>query len=671
MNNEPVAALLKSIQKDGSWLEYNYNEHPKLGLKAIGHLQKLVSMCIAYRSKDSTLYNNSNLRENIHTALNLWYDKDPETDHHWFNEIGVPREFSKILILMENELSPTELTKGIRILKKANIKGILQYGKTKATGQNMIWIARIQMEAGCLEQSPEYVTSSVKTFEEEIIVTNEEGIQVDWSFHQHGPQLYSGGYGLSFTVDCAEFASLVNSTKYELGHEQIDILSHYILDGQQWMTRGSLLDYGTMGREIARLDKDALPIALACDDMASINTSRRQEFINFSTRIKGLQSISTGPSGNRHFWRSDFMVHQRPLFYTSVKMVSNRVNGTESGNGEANFNYHLPDGCTYLIKTGKEYRNIFPLWDWQKIPGVTARLSKQPLPILNFGKQSAGKTSFVGGVSNGQQGMSAFDFDKDSVKAKKAWFYFDNEYVCLGSGINSNTNENVITSVNQCFSKGEITVSDKQLKGKTVKKVFAFKGKGWVYQDGTAYIFPNYTDAQLSVEFRSADWKGINTFIDENRSEKGKVFTLWINHGIKPINQSYSYIVIPNIGLTHIPAEISNKNISILSNNSKIQAVRSQTLNLTQIAFYEAGNIKLDDKTSVEVNQPCLLMIHQTQQATSITLSNPENKPLSVKVKLIRKESTIQKKPGNEVQVLFELPDGAYAGQSITKYLQP
>ncbi|EOR95502.1 hypothetical protein ADIARSV_1321 [Arcticibacter svalbardensis MN12-7] len=624
-------------------------------------------MCIAYRSKNSALFDNSNLKDNIHTALNFWYDKDPETDHHWFNEIGVPRELTKILILMENELSPAELKKGIRILKKANIKGVLQYGKTKATGQNMIWIARIQMEAGCLEQSQEYVNFSVKAVEEEIVVTTKEGIQVDWSFHQHGPQLYSGGYGLSFTVDCAEFAALVNNTTYELGHEQIDILSHHILDGQQWMTRGSFLDYGTMGREIARMDKDAIPIALACEDMASLNTSRRQEFIDFSTRIQGLQSISTGPSGNRHFWRSDFMVHQRPLYYTSVKMASNRVNGTESGNGEANFNYHLPDGCTYLIKTGKEYRNIFPLWDWQKIPGVTARLSRQPLPILNFGKQSAGKTSFVGGVSDGKYGMSAFNFDKDSVKAKKAWFYFDNEYVCLGTGISSNVNENVITTVNQCFSKGQTMVSDKQLEGNT----FAFKGKGWVYQDGTAYLFPNYTDAQISVEQRSADWKGINTFLDKNRTENGKVFTLWINHGLKPTNQSYSYIVIPDIALNKILIEIAKKNISILSNNTKIQAVRNHTLNLTQIAFYEEGSINLDDKTVVEVDQPCLLMIRQTQLATSITLSNPENKPLAVKVKLTRKEGTSQKKTAKDVQVLFELPDGAYAGQSITKYLHP
>lgn len=680
MNKEPAAALLKSLQKNGSWLEYNYDEHPKLGLKAIGHLQKLVSMCIAYRSKDSVLFHDKNLKDNIHTALNFWYNKDPETDHHWFNEIGVPRELTRILILMEHELSTDELTKGIKILKKANVKGVLQYGATKATGQNMIWIARIQMEAGCLDHSAAYVSFSVKAMEEEIIVTTQEGIQVDWSFHQHGPQLYSGGYGLNFSSDCAEFAALVNNTKYELGHEQIDILSHYILDGQQWMTRGITLDYGTMGREIARLDKDALPIALACDDMATINTSRRQEFIDFSNRIKGLQSITTGPLGNRHFWRSDFMIHQRPLYYTSVKMASERVNGTESGNGEADFNYHLPDGSTYLVKTGEEYRNIFPLWDWQKIPGVTARQSTQPLPIFNFGKKSEGKTSFVGGVSDGKYGMSAFDFDKDAVKAKKAWFYFDHEYVCLGTGINSNAKENVFTTVNQCFSKGEVTVSGKLLKRKTAKGSSSFKGIGWVYQGGTAYLFPTYTEVQLSVESRSSDWQRINTFISNNRTEKGKVFTLWMNHGIKPLNQSYSYIVIPDIALNKVPSQFTNKNILILSNNAKIQAVMNQSLKLTQIAFYEAGRINLDNKTSVEVDQPCLLMIHQTQRATKITVSDPENKAATVKVKVTSANSTTQmnsqinKKPGNSgkvLEILYELPDGAYAGQSITKYLKP
>lgn len=43
--------------------------------------------------------------------------------------------------------------------------------------------------------------------------------------------------------------------------------------------------------------------------------------------------LGTGPAysflGHKHFWNSDFTVHQRAGYYTSVKMVSARTYGTE------------------------------------------------------------------------------------------------------------------------------------------------------------------------------------------------------------------------------------------------------------------------------------------------------------------------------------------------------
>ena len=30
------------------------------------------------------------------------------------------------------------------------------------------------------------------------------------------------------------------------------------------------------------------------------------------------------------------------------------------------------DGCTFVYRSGDEYRDIFPVWDWSKVPGTTA-----------------------------------------------------------------------------------------------------------------------------------------------------------------------------------------------------------------------------------------------------------------------------------------------------------
>ncbi|EOR94162.1 hypothetical protein ADIARSV_2657 [Arcticibacter svalbardensis MN12-7] len=52
-------------------------------------------------------------------------------------------------------------------------------------------------------------------------------------------------------------------------------------------------------------------------------------------------------------------------------MCSSRTRGTESLNNENLLPNWLPFGATAIIRTGDEYYNIFGVWDWTKIPGVT------------------------------------------------------------------------------------------------------------------------------------------------------------------------------------------------------------------------------------------------------------------------------------------------------------
>ena len=79
-----------------------------------------------------------------------------------------------------------------------------------------------------------------------------EGIQADASFHQHGAVLYAGGYGAAFTDDCTRWVEFTQGTRFAPSPEQIQLLERYVLDGQQWMVRGKIYDYGVVGREIVR-----------------------------------------------------------------------------------------------------------------------------------------------------------------------------------------------------------------------------------------------------------------------------------------------------------------------------------------------------------------------------------------------------------------------------------
>src|SRR5690348_17434716 len=50
---------------------------------------------------------------------------------------------------------------------------------------------------------------------EELRITDSDGIQADYSFHQHGAQLYSGGYGLGFANDVGRFIALAWGTPWQ------------------------------------------------------------------------------------------------------------------------------------------------------------------------------------------------------------------------------------------------------------------------------------------------------------------------------------------------------------------------------------------------------------------------------------------------------------------------
>lgn len=47
--------------------------------------------------------------------------------------------------------------------------------------------------------------------------------------------------------------------------------------------------------------------------------------------------------------------------------------------------------------------------------------------------------------------------DRHGLQGHKAWFYFDDEYVCLGTGIrNPEGKAEVFTTLNQCNRDGKV-----------------------------------------------------------------------------------------------------------------------------------------------------------------------------------------------------------------------
>jgi len=625
-----------TLKPDGSWPDVDYKDEARSRWGAAEHLQRLLLIAKACRI-------GSDDKAKALSALQYWLDHDYRNSNWWWNEIGVPRLLGETALLIQSDLSESQHQAVSKILSRSVW--------TKWTGQNLIWGVTNQIIRGCLDNDEQVVAEAYKRFYDEVRISpeNQEGIQGDYSFHQHGNQFYSGGYGLAFAQDTSLFTSFACGTSYQIPPAKMEILAHYLLDGEAWMIRGNTFDFSAMGREITRKGKVAVshswttgPIApvgaayslgTAVSHLTEHPLARDSEFKAFAERLLGNP---TAPPlvGNRHFWKSDYMSHRRAGYFASVRMFSDRLLNSEQVNNEGRKSQHLADGCCLIYRSGYEYTDIFPVWDWEKVPGTTAE--QGTLDIEPHAIGTRGKTSFVGGASDGTYGIAAMDLERGKLKARKAWMFFDDEFVCLGSDITSTSQQAVATSVNQCWLRGAIANGTSD-------------GRPWIFHDGVGYVFARGVQPRLSTAEQKGSWADIGTGSAEVLSEN--VFKLWIDHGLQAANASYSYIVLPDASAAKTEERAAKPDIEILSNTPQVQAARQSPTDRMMAAFYTAGQIDFATGHTLSVDQPCLLILSSSR----VTIANPRNQAIKVHVQLDGKEITV------------DLPGGEMAGSGVTR----
>lgn len=654
VNPGQAAKLLASVRPDGTFPDVPYDDRGPGDWKAASHLSHVLTLARWYQVMNRGEPEKDRMRDTLFRSIDFWLEKDYQNSNWWWNVIGVPGTLSQIYMLLDDELEGRRREKGIEIIAR---------GKLGMTGGNLADVVNISIRRGILERNLDLVSQAVEMMTKEIAVTLGEGIQPDFSFYQHGTLLYNHGYGAVFLSNCSELANVVVGTAFTFPGDKIELISRLILDGNQWMIRYGTKDYGATGRGISRISGNtpsAWYLRPIVRNMLSLGTLHDPEFRNLLSRLEGDPSAPL--IGNRHYWRSDYMAHHRSGYFASARMFSNRLFNTDGPSNEEGLkSHHLSDGCTYIMRTGREYHDIFPVWDWQKIPGTTVQVA----PGLEGKVNIRGTRPFAGGVSDGRYGCAAFDFERTGLFARKAWFFFDDEFVCLGAGISCDTKNPVITTMNQCFLKGDVTVSRKgspQLLSRGSRLLDTVE---WVYHDSTAYLFPGRERVHLSNDTQSGSWWEINHILSKD-TVAHDVFTLWIDHGASPKNSRYSYIVAPNLKLPEIEAYSADPPVEVLSNEPGIQAVRQRKTGITGIAFYEQGRLHIGKDLAVEVDHPCLLLVRETGGGLEVSASNPENKGLRLTVKVWG--SAASKDSNIPETVIFDLPDGFYAGMSLTRF---
>jgi len=393
--------------------------------------------------------------------------------------------------------------------------------------------------------------------------------------------------------------------------------------------------------------------------MLRLPTGREDEFRALAARAAGSRDAPP-LVGNRHFWRADLMVHQRPDFYASARMHSTRIANTDGpANSEGLLSHHLADGCLVLMQTGREYRDIFGVWDWQKIPGTTVEVQ----PELTGSPRRMGTTDFVGGVSDGVCGLAACDFERSGLTAKKSWFFFDQGVVCLGAGITAAPGGAVVTTLNQCCLAGDVVLRQDGKTATLARGEHAIQGADGLWHDRVAYLFLEPTAIRIQNDARTGSWHASNHRYSEEL-ETRDLFTAWIEHGTAPPAATYSYLVIPAIDRDQVAGCSARADVRVLANGKQVQAVAHDRLGLVAAAFYAPGELQVRPGLAIRVDKACLLLTRIQDGEASLTLANPTNAASDVQVTVSSgtTEPVLQR-------TVVNLPDGLPGGSSVTKPL--
>ena len=672
INREYVKTLVATLQPDGSWPDINYTDLSRIGYENGRHLSNIWQMCAAYKIPSSPLAGDQELLKATAKAINFWTVNDFIAANWHSNEISNPQLLTHILLLMDNDLSEKQRKDLSVLAERANLDA---WGARP--GGDLVRICGIMAELALFKRDTQKLKIALETMAAQARITTGLGIKPDLGFHHRTDRVTSIlTYGTGYASTLTDWAVRLTGTSFSLPAESLNLLIDYYLDGIcKAMVYGWYKAPGLINRDMSR--KGALgPVDSEIPEkLLMVSDHRKSELENIAKIRKGEQQPNL--SYDRFFWHSEYSVHQRPSWYSTVRMFSSRNNTMEfPHNMESLKHHHYADGANFISVTGKEYDDIFPVWDWQKIPGTTV-VQRAVMPsYTEIVKQ--GKTGFVGAVTDGSYGASAFDFESplDPLKARKSWFFFDKEYVCLGAGITSTAEFPVTTSLNQCLLKSDVVAKTVNEKTTLEKGEHQLNKVKWVLHEGIAYVFPTPTDVCLNNKPYTGYWHDIVSTTRKINSDKEtrELFSLWIDHGKQPVDASYAYIVAPGTDPAMTDPDSIASRVKILVNTVKIQAVQHIGLNITQVVFYDQGTVQLSNGLTLTANNPGIVMLKGSAQGIEeITVADPGRKLHSFQLSVSENFSggganwkTVWKKQEKTTDITFTLPDGQLAGKSMT-----
>jgi chondroitin AC lyase len=660
-------SLAATETSDGNWSDISYQSKADMNWPLQDHLHRMELLAAAAYAARDTGHPDPKLDGKAISALRFWLNRDFQNSNWWWGTLWIPLEGGKTALLLQPSLTPQD--------KQAAAKLMARTGNFKTyTGENLVWARQVEILGGILQGNEPNVVEGFHGlfadagYTEDLLPGNQrgEGIMSDNSFHQHGALLYSGGYGLTFAQDVMQMILISWHTPFQIAPDRLNTFIAFLLDGDQWMIRGATFDHATAGREITwpdlpRVGSNSVFQRLV-QQLAAKPIPRQAEMKAFADRLLLGDSVASPDSpvnGDRFFWHSDYLVSRRSPYLASLRMFSTRTRNSELVGGQGLRSVHLADGMNLLYRSGNEYLGIFPVWDWTLIPGTTALHASMPngvpqtFEVNNI--MQTGATAFVGAVTDGHTSAAAMDLRRGPLQARKAWFFFDGVYLCLGAGIRAvgpqASDDDIATDINQTLARGSVQIGPQQQFVVGVRKGIADTASRFVLHDRVGYLLWPGTHFVVSSQSQVGAWSDIGT--GPRTPVSHQVFNLWIDHGPRPASGTYTYAVFPDTSVEQMNAAASAPPLAVFSNTETLQSVYNPAAHLVALIFYTAGAAH-SPLGEISVDKPSMLLVRRLPSGFAVTASEPTHQTTTLRIAIGSRSGSVSLADGRSATLQLQ-----------------
>ncbi|MFC8537582.1 polysaccharide lyase 8 family protein [Streptomyces sp. NPDC057249] len=648
---------------------------------------RLRTLAVAWATPGTALSGSGETADVLLGALRFAHDtayhpSARETGNWWFWEIGAPRALMDCCVLLRERLPAADLADYLAVVdrfcpdadRRTNSPTLPETGANRTDKAVIVALRGLLGTNADKMASARDALSDVRDAGRNSLfryTTSGDGFYEDGSFVQHSVVAYTGSYGTVLLGGAAWLLSLLAGSAWAVTDPAVSVMYEAVERSFVPVIFDGLMMDAVRGRAVSREragdHRDGAAAVAAILLLATgapagpaerwralvkgwLTRNRTTPFTSLATlpqlalakAVLADGEVRPAPrtTGCSVFADMDRVVHRRPGWACTLSLSSKRISAYEAGNGENLHGWYTGDGMTYLYDgddLGQYNDGFWPTVDPYRLPGTT--VDTRPREDLGTG---AGTSTYrppnavAGGAAlDGRYGAAAMELigaPGSSLRARKAWFLFDNTVVALGAGITSDGGHPVETVVEN-RNLGADGRHRLLVDGVPCPGTGAPERARWAHIEGVGgYVLPGGAALRSLREERTGSWRAIDTGADTGGSTDPvtrRYLTLWLDHGPSPDGADYAYVLLPGASAAATAVWSASRPVRVLANDTTAQAVEDRRTGLTAVHFWTAGTA-----AGITASGPATVLVRRRGARVSVAVADPGRTGASVTVGL-------------------------------------